>query len=37
MCIEPPRPLEQPSTRPNSSAMTLSGFVPRTIAWPWER
>ncbi len=37
MCIEPPRPPEQPSTRPNSSAITFSGGVPRTSAWPCER
>ena len=28
---------EQPVSLPNSSAMTLSGFVPRAIAWPCER
>ena len=37
MCIEPPRPREHPSTRPNSSAITFSGGVPRTSACPWER
>ena len=29
MCIEPPQPLETPSSRPNSSAMTRLGSMPR--------
>ena len=29
MCIEPPRPCDTPSSRPNSSAMTLLGSAPR--------
>ena len=37
MCIEPPRPREQPPSLPNSSAITASGGVPRAIAWPCER
>ena len=37
MCIDPPRPPDVPSTLPNSSAMTLSGFVPRASACPCER
>jgi hypothetical protein len=37
MCIEPPRPPPVPSTRPNSSAITRLGSVPRAIAWPWVR
>ncbi len=32
MCIEPPRPWQIPSLRPNSSAITFSGGVPRTSA-----
>jgi hypothetical protein len=37
MCIDPPRPFDVPSVRPKSSAMTASGEVPRTSAWPCER
>src|ERR1017187_7739404 len=31
ICIEPPLPFEQPSTRPNSSAITLRGVTPRSV------
>src|ERR1044072_6021559 len=37
MCIEPPRPLHSPSTRPNSSAMTRLGAEPGASVWPCER
>ena len=37
MCIEPPRPLQSPSTRPKSSAITRSGSLPRASVWPCER
>ena len=37
MCMEPPRPREHPSMRPNSSAITFWGGVPRTSACPCER
>ncbi len=33
-CIEPPRPCAQPSTRPNSSAITAPGSSPRASASP---
>ena len=37
MCIDPPRPLHSPSTRPKSSAMTWLGSLPRASVWPCER
>src|SRR4051812_3828662 len=37
MCIDPPRPPDTPVSRPNSSAITRFGSVPRASACPCDR
>ena len=37
MCMDPPMPRQQPSRRPNSSAMTVRGGMPRTRACTCSR
>ena len=36
-CMLPPRPCEQPLSRPKSSATRLRGETPLARAWPWPR
>jgi hypothetical protein len=37
MCIDPPRPREQPLRLPYISAITASAWTPRASAWPCSR
>ena len=36
-CIVPPRPPQQPSRLPYSSAIRVLGDIPLASAWPWPR